>query len=48
MRISIAESPVPLTSTLPPDGRGPPNGYRYGETEDYIAKFAGGITYKPQ
>lgn len=48
MRISIAENPVPLTSALPPDGRGPPNGYRYGETEDYIARFAGGIIYKPQ
>jgi PKD repeat protein len=34
MRISIAEQPAPS----PEDGRGPPSGYEYGETEDYYFK----------
>ncbi|MBN1352610.1 T9SS type A sorting domain-containing protein [candidate division KSB1 bacterium] len=32
MRISIAEQDAPM----PADGRGPANGYMYGETEDYV------------
>ncbi len=36
MRISIADVPAPLVpGTVRADGRGPDNGYLYGETEDY-------------
>ena len=48
MRINLADMPAPpnpLTSLA--DGRGPPNGYKYGETEDYFTIFSGGVVYKP-
>jgi hypothetical protein len=36
MRISVADGPAPLVpGTALADGRGSPNGYQYGETEDY-------------
>ena len=36
MRISVAEQPAPMDpATQQADGRGSPNGYRHGETEDY-------------
>jgi PKD repeat protein len=38
MRISIAEQPAPAPPSAAPDGRGPRNGYKYGETEDYYFK----------
>jgi PKD repeat protein len=39
MRISIAEQTAPLVpGTSMADGRGPANGYQYGETEDYFFK----------
>lgn len=48
MRINIGE----LRATINPltglaDGRGPGNGYRYGETEDYFLRFVSGVTYAP-
>jgi hypothetical protein len=48
MRINLAEARAPLNPlTNLADGRGPPNGYRFGETEDYFTIFSGGIVYKP-
>jgi hypothetical protein len=42
MRINIAEINAPLNPmTGRADGRGPANGYKYGETEDYLARFTG-------
>jgi hypothetical protein len=49
MRISIAEINAPIDPLISrADGRGPANGYTYGETEDYIARYSGGVAYKPQ
>ncbi|MEZ4862445.1 MAG: GEVED domain-containing protein [Caldilineaceae bacterium] len=40
LRVSIADQPAPRDATTQrADGRGPPTGYRFGETEDYIVKF---------
>jgi len=48
MRINLAEAQAPLDpATGLADGRGPPSGYRFGETEDYLALFSSGVTYKP-
>lgn len=49
LRINIAELKAPLPPTGgPADGRGPGNGYRYGETEDYFLKYSGsGTTFFP-
>ncbi|HEU4322387.1 MAG TPA: GEVED domain-containing protein [Roseiflexaceae bacterium] len=45
MRITIAET----ISPTPADGRGPNPPYKYGETEDYYALYAGpGMDWKPQ
>ncbi len=42
MRITMAETTAPLNPlTGRADGRGPANGYKYGETEDYLARFTG-------
>jgi hypothetical protein len=39
MRISVADSAAPLVpGTALADGRGSPNGYQYGETEDYLLR----------
>ena len=36
LRLTLSEAPVPIdTSISLADGRGPPNGFRFGETEDY-------------
>lgn len=48
MRINIAEQKAvnnPVTGLA--DGRGQPNTYRYGETEDYVLRYSGGTSYKP-
>ncbi|MCB0128675.1 MAG: DUF11 domain-containing protein, partial [Caldilineaceae bacterium] len=40
LRVSIAEEPAPRNPTTEQaDGRGPPTGYRFGETEDYQVRF---------
>jgi len=49
VRISLSESKPPVLTTGLADGRGPSNGYKYGETEDYLATYTGvGTTFKIQ
>ena len=41
-RISVADAKAPLNPTTSlADGRGPEDGYRFGETEDYLIHFGG-------
>ena len=39
MRITLSDTKPPLAASGLADGSGPPNGYRTGETEDYILKL---------
>jgi hypothetical protein len=39
MRLTLSESKAPTTSTALPDGRGPREGFQYGETEDYYLNY---------
>jgi hypothetical protein len=48
MRISVADAVAPAGLGGVPDGSGPGVGYRYGETEDYIARPNSSGTYDPQ
>ena len=49
VRISLSESKPPILTTGLADGRGPGSGYKYGETEDYLATYTGvGTIFKVQ
>jgi hypothetical protein len=39
MRITLSETKAPVAPSGLADGRGPANGYKTGETEDYLLKL---------